>query len=416
MVELPPRFVRPAYAGGSIVNLPATIGTALGCDGPWIAPAVTAAEAVATELRYDRVVLVLLDGLGWNRWRAAAGDAAAPLAERLDTFGGAAWRITSVLPSTTSVATTTLLGNGAAPIEHGLVGYSVRLPTPGLVANLLFWRPEHGPGATGSLEEWGVVPEQFLARPSIFTILEGAGVRTRAFMPAAIARGSPLTRASMPGVDGYAWVGLDDALHGLETWLGAQRDRAFAYLYVPDLDTLSHRDGPFGAAGRAALAGLAQRMGSWLDRVAAAGGGRTLVLITADHGHAATPVEQGWMLEDGTALGAATLDMLSYPPAGEPRHVYLYARAGAGAELLDACRSRFGDAFVVLDGAAAIEAGLYGPPERAHAAASGRIGDVVLLARSGATFWSEPPDRHPVGMHGSMEAEEMEVPLLAFRP
>ena len=417
MAPLPARFVRPAYEDASVLNLPATIGAALGVRTGWrTAPLAACGDAIMPRLDghapWDRVVLVLLDGFGWDRWTAAIGEEAAPLADRLDTLGGAVHRITSVAPSTTSVATTSLLGNGASPIEHGLVGFSARLRVPGLVANLLFWRPEHGPG--GSLDAWGIAPETFVARPSIFAVLRAAGVAATAFMPTSIAD-SPLSRAAMQGAESYPWVNVDDALHGVAEWMHADAPRGFAYLYVPDLDTLSHRDGPEGGAGRASLASIAERLGAWLDATAAKARARTLVLMTADHGHAATPPEQAHTLQPGAPEDDAILQMLASPPGGEARHVYLYALAGAQRELEEACESRLGASFAVMSGEAAVDAGLYGPPERAHPDGRARIGDVVLLAKGGATFWWSAPDRFPLGMHGSLEPAEMYVPLVAFQ-
>ena len=40
---------------------------------------------------------------------------------------------------------------------------------------------------------------------------------------------------------------------------------------------------------------------------------------------------------------------------------------------------------------------------------------MVALARGGASFWDEAPDTVLLGMHGSLDPDEMLVPLIAFR-
>ena len=65
------------------------------------------------------VVLLVLDGLGWNQLRKRAG--LAPTLSALD--GGP---ITTVAPTTTATALTSIT-TGRPPGEHGVVGYRVAL-------------------------------------------------------------------------------------------------------------------------------------------------------------------------------------------------------------------------------------------------------------------------------------------------
>lgn len=411
MHELPASFLWPAYDRGSIANLPATLGRLLGVSEGWASPGLAIEAEGLQQTDYDRVAVVVLDGLGWNRWSARSGRVADTWEQRLAGLAHGVWPLTSVAPSTTSVATTCLLGNGATPIEHGLLGYTARLPDPGLIANLLFWRPAHGPGGVGSLEDWGVRPEGFLPHPSLFEVLGRGGVSSRVFMPSDIAS-SPLSRAQMRGVEISGFLNFVDGLELMRRWLGERSERSLGYLYLPDLDGLSHRDGPAGANGEAVLGAILEQLARTLAELAASpGGDRTLVLVTADHGHAATPRDQAVSMDRMPGIA----ELLAYPPAGEPRHVYLYARAGAAEDLVQACTEAFGAEFAVLAGGRAVAAGLYGPPGRAHPQARARVGDVVMLARGAATFWNGVPAAYPLGMHGSLEPDEMRVPLMAFR-
>lgn len=394
-------LIAPAYGGGSLVNLPATVGAMLGASRGWQAPAL--AQRHGLRARASRVLLLVIDGLGLR-----ALERHPVLAERLQgravRRGGVFTALTSVVPSTTSVATTVLLGSGAAPARLGVLGFSQRLPRLDLVANMLFWTVQ---GGEGGLERRGLEPETFLPTPSLFQSLDRQRVASAAFLPAAIAR-SPLSRMQFRGVAPRGSAGLAEALAGASTFL-SQRRRAFAYVYLPDLDTVSHREGPEGAAWRRVLRGLLDTLEAWLAGPATALDDSWL-LITADHGLIGTPPGQRRLVAEFDDLAP----LQACRPGGEARHLLLYARNGAEAELLAAVRERLGEDWLVVEGGAALQAGLYGDPERLHPEAGRRLGDVVALARGHASLWADDPATVLLGMHGSLEADEMLVPLVAL--
>jgi hypothetical protein len=65
----------------------------------------------------DRVVLLVLDGLGWQQLRARESSAPAMCA----MAGGP---ISSVVPSTTATALTSI-ATGLTPGQHGVIGYRI---------------------------------------------------------------------------------------------------------------------------------------------------------------------------------------------------------------------------------------------------------------------------------------------------
>lgn len=406
---LGPDLLPPAYGEGSLTRLPPTVGRLLGVDAPWRAEPL--AHPLLTE-RYERVVVLLLDGLGFELLRAnAEAVGLTPLLQRYGQELGSP--LTSVAPSTTAVATTVLAGTGAAPGELGFFGFSQYMPGPRLMANVLFWREATERGLGRSLEGSGYPARRALPTPTIHQLLGESGVHSHVFQPVDIV-GSPLSRIQHAGaaVTGYAgWVDLLRLLgEHLEASVGR---RGYTFAYVPDLDTLMHRDGPasptvvpwlteFLTALHRTLAGLSQRARR-----------KTLLLITADHGHHAVPPSEASFLSRSRSVGR----LLRLPMGGEPRHAYLYARRGQEDALLDACLVLFGDRFRVVRGSDALTAGLYGDPARLHPEAAQRVGDVVLLARGSSTLWHAPAPAGrslPLGMHGSLTPAEMLVPLLTL--
>ncbi len=422
-----PEFVAPYASGRSLTSVPSTVGHLLGAGEGWRSAPLTL-PVLPGDGR--RVVLLLVDGLGHHRLadQLARGDTGlatllerhAPGWSRSEPLGEP---LVTVAPSTTVVATTVLAGNGAGPAETGFLGYTQYLPRLGFVANMLFWRPAWAAAARGGdLEAWGLAPEAALPTSTVYKLLASQGVASTAFYPHEITR-SPLSRMQTAGARMHGYIGWVDLLTQLGEHLEASAgERGYTFAYFPDLDSLQHRDGPRSASYAPLLDAFASGLTRLLEGLSPAARRDTVVLVTADHGHRAVPAAEAAYLGELTDLRR----LLARREGGEPRHVYLYARPGAADDLHAAAVARLGESFLVLRGAQALTAGLYGDPRHLHPEASMRVGDVVLLARGGAALWEAErvraePGRHgtgpadlPAGMHGSLTPEEMLVPFLTL--
>src|SRR5437868_2660259 len=146
----------PDYAGGSLVNLMASIVAA--CGGP--ARHAELGALRASELSSARnIVLLIIDGLG-DRYlmrRGAGGE----LARRRRAS------ITSVFPSTTASAITTSY-TGCTPLEHGLTGWFTYFARAGCVAAALPFRSR---GDMLPLERRSVSPAEIFSAAPIFPSL-----------------------------------------------------------------------------------------------------------------------------------------------------------------------------------------------------------------------------------------------------
>lgn len=410
-----PPLALPDYAGGSLVNLPPTVGSLLGADAPWAAPPL--ADVVARHQGIRKVVLLVVDGVGHDRLSreldaggAGLGDAGP--GDLLSRHSGVVGSITSVSPSTTAVATTVLNSDGSTPAALGTFGYLQRLPKLGVVANMLFWRPGWAlTDPAGSLERWGLEPETFLPAPSIYQRLGAAGVRTTAVMPAPFVS-TPLTRMQLRGATLLGASGVADTLRLVGDVLKENRDGpAYAYGYLTDFDTVSHRDGPDGPSWSFMFRSFVRDLADVIAALPPRARDGTLLLITADHGHATVPPSGLRPIQSQPRTWAA----LGLREGGEARHAHLYARPGAEDELLEAAREEYGREFYVLRGADALEAGLYGDPHSAHAEALDRIGEVVVLATGPVALWDDALPGRMIGMHGALDRSEMLVPLIELR-
>lgn len=411
---LPTEFVAPEYSAGSIANLPPTVGALLGAPGPW------RSSPLNLNLPTDgvrHVVVLLVDGLGYMHLVRLLQQHGGGLSELLQRYSGAAdgrprLPITSVSPSTTTAATTVIQADGSAPAALGIAGFTQRMPSLGVVANMLFFQPANDDRARlGDLEGWGVRPEDMRGAPSIYNLLGQAGVTGYAFAPSSINR-NPLSRLQFEGANVRGYVEWVDML----TQLGAHlehtaAERAFTYAYMPDFDSLMHRDGTESRSVERLYQAFVPQLRAVLESLSASARRGTVLLVTADHGHMSTPPARMRYMQHHPEIRS----MLAATEGGEPRHAFLYAAAGALDELYSAATEAFSGDFLVLRGREALAAGLYGHPTALHPEIDRRVGDVVLLARGQCTLWPELEGSKPNGMHGSLTPEEMLVPFLPMR-
>ena len=409
---LPEQYVLPRYGGRCIANLPPTIGHLLGVERGWVGPPLEQELWAGLGDGVERVVFLLVDGVGWRRLWQVVAQQDAQLLPLLHSWGASIFPITTISPATTSVATTTLWGNGALPAEHGMLGYSFLLGEHSALSNMLFWKPVgRGEGGYGELLKWDIKPETFLPTPSIAQVLAKQRVTTTSIIPQAITK-SPLSRMQMREAKIYGYLNDTDLWLNLRFWLKeSSGKRAYCYLYYPDFDTFSHRDGPDAMSWVALWHSFRFHWQRLMSDLSAQARKKTLLIVSADHGHVFSPVTKRYLLRDQPALTRH----FSLMSGGEPRHSYIYARPGHKEAIRDYYDAHLADHFHLLEAADALQAGLYGSTTRPHPDAERRIGEFVLLSKGGYTLWHQTPKKSLLGMHGSLEPEEMIVPFIAMR-
>jgi hypothetical protein len=354
----------PDYEGACIANVvPTLLGH--GAPAPWMPQAA---------LEAHQVVLLVLDGMGWEQIQQRRS-----LVPTLSAMAGGP--ITSVVPSTTSTALTSIT-TGLPPGEHGIVGY--RLAVHGEVLNVLRWATPAGDARQSIPPPKMQVTSPFLGeRPPVVTRAEYktsgftgvhldparfCGYRTLATLEAEVER---YLRQSEPFVYAY-YDGLDKVAH--EYGLGEHYDSELSWLDI-----------------------LVDRILSRLPRHAA-------LVVTADHG-------QVEVLAPPIPLAADVLANTSMQ-SGEGRFRWLHARPGRALALQEACAAHHGDDAWVVTREDMIAQGWFGPT--VTEAARLRLGDVALVARRDVAF-HDPQDTGPyslIGRHGSATPAEMLVPLL----
>ena len=373
-----PEPVLPAYEGASLAGVVRAVAARLDGAGDG---AFDWAPALLGGAR--QVVLLVIDGLGWEQLAHRAA-----LARTL--AGGEGSAITSVAPSTTAVALTSL-STGLAPARHGIVGY--RMAMDGAIFNALRWR-------LSGRDARRRVPAATLQPHPGFRFAEdaptGAPVVTRAEFAA-----SGFSAAFLADCPMVPWHALSGLAVGVRRLL-AEGER-FVVAYYDGLDLTAHLHG-LGEEYDAELLAIDRLVGDLLGELP---GGAALV-VTADHGQ----VDVGREVELLGPELLAGVTLLS----GEGRFRWLHARPGAAEDLAAIAGEQFASVAWVKSRDQIIEEGWLGG--RPAPAVSGRLGDVALVPFAPIAFL-DPADTGELRLearHGSLTSAEMLVPLLAWLP
>jgi hypothetical protein len=398
----------PHYDGFSLLNLPAAICRWLGIPTRGARP-LTDELLAACGPEVRRVVLLVMDGLGWDMLgRYLQLGLGQPWKERLPD--GILSPLTSISPSTTSAALTTLW-TGASPAEHGIAGYELWLREYGVVTNMILQSPMSFGGDTGGLRRAGFRPETFLSVPSLGPHFLEYGVQPYAFMHTSIAR-SGLSEMHLRQVNVYPFRSPGDLWIGLRDLMNERSgERQYIYAYWGDIDNLSHHFGPEDERVALEFDSFTRLLDeACLKGLSAEARRDTLFILTADHGEVATPKLPRFDLRHHPEFTR----LLHMAPTGENRMAYLFVRPGQVRAVREYVEATWPGDFDLVPSTQAIRAGLLGPG-LPHPRLADRLGDLILAARGSAYLWWADIGNPLLGRHGGLTPTEMLVPFLAFR-
>jgi predicted AlkP superfamily pyrophosphatase or phosphodiesterase len=330
----------------------------------------------------SQVVLLVLDGLGWLQLQSSRTEAPT-------VAGGQGGPITSVIPTTTATALTSIT-TGRPPAEHGVVGYRVRVEgddaTGDEIMNVLRWRSEAG--------------DMRRRRPAteFQTVVPFGGVVVPAVTRAEFSS-TGFTAAHLAGARLVGWSVPSTLVVEVRRLL--REGEPFVYAYYDGLDKVAHERG-LGEYFGQELRTVDRLVGDLIDALPAG----AALAVTSDHGQ----VEVGTSARlPGPELLAA-VELLS----GEGRFRWLHARRGAIADVVKAAEEAHGDEAWVRTREQMIDEGWFGGPLSSEVAS--RLGDVALVARAPVAFLdpADTGETRLLARHGSLTAAEMYVPLVAW--
>jgi len=407
-LDIGDNVIHPKYADQSILNIPSSV-----CR--WMNVPELGAGPLTPEILSPlgngirRVILILMDALALHRLQGWMSDGTAPIWQSLVDDGLLA-PLTSVVPSTTNAALTTLW-TGRSPAAHGIVGYEMWLKEYGMVANMISHAPMAFRGDTGGLERAGFEPEKFLNLPTLGSHLHTHGVAAHAFQHYAIAN-SGLSRMFLKDVDIHPfrtptelWVNVRQLIES------KPRERMYIWTYWGILDGLSHSYGPDDERAAAEFTSFSAAFEQFfLNRLSPEIRKDTLVILTADHGQIHTPIYPSYSLSNHPELTR----QLHIMPTGENRLAYLFTRPGQRDAVIHYFESVWEGQFALISPEDAVDAGLFGPGNP-HPDLRDRLGDLIVVAKDSAYLWWDKKEDFLLGRHGGLHPEDMLVPFLAVR-
>lgn len=372
-----PQLVLPAYGDASLVDLMPSTGAHLGvpdCDhDPLGLPSA------------GRYVVLLIDGLGWNLVRQAVRHT-----PYLSSLLGDATPITSGVPSTT-VTSLTSLGTGLVPGQHGLVGYTSRVPSTGEILNALTWESD-------------LVARAYQPKPTFFERAAAAGVSVSSVALERFA-GTGLTEAGLRGADFVAFEHekAEDVRIDLIVEAARRGDRSLVYAYERELDHCGHVQGCRSPVWLAQLV----RIDAMCERLRDALPDDVRLIITGDHGMVDIDADHHIVAEDDPTLMAGVSAL-----AGEGRFRQLYVDHDRPGSVAGRWRDRLGELAWVRTRDEAIDEGWFGPVDDELRERYGHV--LVALRADWAVMTRQfPRELTLVGMHGSLTPAEMLVPLFS---
>jgi predicted AlkP superfamily pyrophosphatase or phosphodiesterase len=371
-----PEMIVPAYQSTTLGELMPSIGAHLAVPG--------CAEDFFRLPQSTRYVVVLIDGLGWNLLRR--GVVAAPF---LGSLLRGAQPITSAVPSTT-VTSLGSLGTGQPPGQHGLVGYTSRVPSTGEILNGLTWESD-------------LVPTVYQSKPTFFERASESGVFVTSV---ALARfqGTGLTEAALRGAAfvPFSDESAEDLRIALIVDAALRGHRTVVYAYERELDHYGHVHGCSSVDWLQQLG----RIDAMCERLRAALPPHVTLIITGDHGMVDIPSDQRIVAEDDTALMAGVSAL-----AGEARFRHLYVDQEPPRRVADRWRARLGELAWIRTRDEAMDEGWFAAIDDQLRERWGHV--LVALRGDWAVMTSAFPREYTlIGMHGSLTPAEMFVPLL----
>lgn len=363
-----------------------------------------------------KVVVLLLDGFGFTQWQRYI-DRYEFLRRMTDR--GQVTPITSVFPSTTAAALTTM-ATGETPQQHALLEWLVYEEE---IGDLFYTIPFASlrPLPDGESLEGQASPGLMVSGQTFMERLGREGVRSFVLSHEEI-YSTIYSRTAYRGASFLPYQDANSMLDGLREGLRRVKGPAYFYVYYERIDKISHRSGPHSDNYLAELDLLfeALRM-RLLEAMDPSEAENISIIVTADHGHINIDPTKTIFLNDQPdvlALLRRAHGGRMIPPWGSNRDCFLAIEPGKLDEAHTLLTARFRHDALVLRSDDAIAQGYFGRGTL-HPRFRSRAGDLLILPNDTMTIWYQhkPGDRRysRVGTHGGLTPDEVLVPFASAR-
>jgi hypothetical protein len=401
-------FRRALYDTYGFARLPATLEYLLTGDESARERGLPADALGPFARRWDRVILMLVDGFGWRHFQQYAPRL--PFLRRL-LDEGLASPLTAQFPSTTAAHMTTL-HTGLPVSRHGVWEWYYYEPLVDTVIIPLMYSVV-GDKVRETLRGRPVAPEEILPGPRWYQALAARGITSTAFQDV-LYFNSTYSATMFAGADRRGFENVGAGLTQLADVLLEGDRPGYNFFYIDGIDGKSHKYGLSSPEFEAAVLATFTQLEERLWQRAHGRAGDTLLVVSADHGQvpvdAAPPVYVNLALPDLLPLLRTNAAGETIRFAGSGRDLFLYVKDGRLAEAEAMLTPLLAGKATLWRCDEMLEQGLFGPPpfDRLRS----RLGDLAILPVPGqGVFWQEEGKftlKHK-GSHGGLSPGEMDT-------
>lgn len=327
------------------------------------------------EKDYKNIIVILFDGLGTSALNYH-------LEENDFLRKHYVADISSVFPSTTVAATTSIL-SGYSPLECGWLGWDLYFEEIGenvaVFKNTLQRNGE--PAAKYN------VAHKYIPYKNVMQRIEKVRGRKSSYCVAFFSK--------------YRVKSVEDICKTIYK-LSKKRKKKYIYAYWHQPDGAMHGHGVTSPEAHKEILHINSEVEKLCSKLK-----DSLVIITADHGLCDSV---NLFLEDYPEL----YNMLKIPPSIEPgRAMSLFVKDGLQEEFKNEFNRHFCDSFRLMTNEEVFSENIlgYGKP---HPRISGFVGDFLAIATTEKTLFTAREEHEFVGVHAGLTEEEMTVPFIAI--
>ena len=319
---------------------------------------------------YRNVIIMLFDGMGKNTIESNLGENSIIRKNKIAD-------ITSVFPSTT-VAATTSIESGLSPAEHGWLGWTVYFKEIDKTITVFLNEDDN------KEKQSFPVAATYIPYETIFSKINKTGRATAHLCsPFSETRDNTLEK-------------IIEKASGTANTEG----RHFIYCYCPEPDHTMHGVGIDGKEIRPLIEKIDRSVKEMAEKAC-----DSLIITMADHGL----INVEW---DSFDNHPELYDMLERETSVEPRAVNIFVKPGKEQDFKEKFNEIFGDKFILLTKKEIYESKLFGPGEP-HPHFDSSVGDFMALSTDRLCLKYKKSDPFPA-THGGVTVDEMEVTLSAI--
>ncbi len=361
----------------------------------------------------DRVVLLMIDALGWCFIKEQLGSH--PFLRRFAEQGVVS-QITAQFPSTTAVHVTTM-HSGLPLAEHAIPEFRFYEPkVKGIMNPFRFGlqqddRPE---GFRGVVD-----PKEIYPTRNLYNRLNENGIRSHIFLTSKEAGTTYNTILTEGASHQHVYDGLPAGIESLKSAITTEGQRGYFYFYYGAIDKACHKYGPKSPEAIAEVRSVLDSLETLYQSGALSLPGTATVLV-ADHGQVAVDTRQSIFIDviypeinqhlmtgqDGKLL----------PPGGSPRDMFVYTKPESTELVAGELQKRLQGKAVVAKTSDLMRQSVFG--RELSPRLIERLPGIIVLPTGANTVWASSDveeGKYKLGHHGGLSADEMVVPFMVMQ-